>query len=92
MIDKKIFSVISKINGEERISALFADNLIQAKKQLEDSGLLQNHEVTGIRQATKSDLEHMKRIVPYFTSSYMNLDVSTRRNLELTETLREKKR
>jgi len=40
----------------------------------------------------KSDLKHMKRIVPYFTSSYMNLDVSTRRNLELTETLREKKR
>lgn len=63
MTDKKIFSVISKINGEERISALFADNLIQAKKQLEDSGLLQNHEVTGIRQATKSDLEHIIKLM-----------------------------
>ena len=40
----------------------------------------------------KSDLVHMNKIVPYYTGSYMNLDVSTRRNLELTETLREKKR
>ena len=40
----------------------------------------------------KSNLEHMSHLTPYFTSSYMNLDVSTRRNLELTETLREKKR
>ena len=40
----------------------------------------------------KSNLEHMSRLTPYLTSSYMNLDVSTRRNLELTETLREKKR
>ena len=40
----------------------------------------------------KSDLKHMSKIVPYYTGSYMNLDVSTRRNLELTETLREKKR
>ncbi len=40
----------------------------------------------------KTDLNHMNKIVPYYTGSYMNLDVSTRRNLELTETLREKKR
>ncbi|HHX63186.1 MAG TPA: DNA mismatch repair protein MutS [Epulopiscium sp.] len=40
----------------------------------------------------KSDLKHMGKIIPYYTGSYMNLDVSTRRNLELTETLREKKR
>lgn len=40
----------------------------------------------------KSNLEHIKRITPYSTHSYMNLDISTRRNLELTETLREKKR
>lgn len=40
----------------------------------------------------KNDLAHIGQIVPYYTNSYMNLDVSTRRNLELTETLREKKR
>lgn len=40
----------------------------------------------------KSNLEHIRQVKPYFTDSYMNLDVSTRRNLELTETLREKKR
>lgn len=40
----------------------------------------------------KSNLEHIRQVKPYFTDSYMNLDISTRRNLELTETLREKKR
>lgn len=45
-----------------------------------------------LNELQKTDLNHMNKIVPYYTGSYMNLDVSTRRNLELTETLREKKR
>ena len=40
----------------------------------------------------KSELEHFKHIYPYLTSKYMLLDSSTRRNLELTETLREKQK
>lgn len=40
----------------------------------------------------KTDLEHFTHITPYLTSKYMLLDSSTRRNLELTETLREKQK
>ena len=40
----------------------------------------------------KTDLEHFTHIYPYLTSKYMLLDSSTRRNLELTETLREKQK
>ncbi|MBO5069252.1 MAG: DNA mismatch repair protein MutS [Roseburia sp.] len=40
----------------------------------------------------KSDLEHISTIHPYATGKYMVLDSSTRRNLELVETLREKQK
>ncbi|MFI3237524.1 MAG: DNA mismatch repair protein MutS [Lachnospiraceae bacterium] len=38
----------------------------------------------------KNSLDHIRHISPYLTSKYMLLDSSSRRNLELTETLREK--
>ncbi len=38
----------------------------------------------------KNDLQHINHIQSYLTSKYMLLDSSTRRNLELCETLREK--
>lgn len=40
----------------------------------------------------KNDLSHINSIKFYTTSDFMLLDVSSRRNLELTETLREKSR
>lgn len=40
----------------------------------------------------KISLDHMTHLYPYLTSRYMLLDSSTRRNLELTETLREKQK
>lgn len=40
----------------------------------------------------KTSLNHISHIYPYITSKYMLLDSSTRRNLELSETLREKQK
>ena len=40
----------------------------------------------------KNDLGQLRHLYPYLTSKYMLLDSSTRRNLELTETLREKQK
>ncbi len=40
----------------------------------------------------KTSLHHIAHIKPYLSSSYMLLDSATRRNLELTETLREKQK
>src|SRR5574344_497362 len=39
-----------------------------------------------------TSLDHFTHLYPYLTSKYMLLDSSTRRNLELTETLREKQK
>lgn len=43
-------------------------------------------------ETQKSAMEHLTAITPYTTGQYMMLDTSTRRNLELTETLREKQK
>ena len=40
----------------------------------------------------KTSLSHIRHITPYLCSKYMLLDSSTRRNLELVETLREKQK
>ncbi len=43
-------------------------------------------------ETQKNDLSHMTHITPYTTGKYMMIDSSTRRNLELCETLREKQK
>lgn len=43
-------------------------------------------------ETQKNSLEHFTHLYPYLTNKYMLLDSSTRRNLELTETLREKQK
>ncbi len=40
----------------------------------------------------KTELSHLSHLYPYLTNKYMLLDSSTRRNLELAETLREKQK
>ena len=45
-----------------------------------------------LNETQKTSLEHITHLYPYLTSKYMLLDSSTRRNLELTETLREKQK
>lgn len=43
-------------------------------------------------ETQKNSLAHLTKLTPYITSKYMLLDSSTRRNLELVETLREKQK
>ena len=43
-------------------------------------------------ETQKNSLTHITRISPYMAGQFMMLDVSTRRNLELLETLREKQK
>ena len=45
-----------------------------------------------IYETQKSTLEHITAITPYSTGQYMVIDTSTRRNLELVETMREKQK
>ncbi len=43
-------------------------------------------------ETQKNSLEHLTTLTPYSTGKFMVLDTSTRRNLELVETLREKQK
>ena len=43
-----------------------------------------------LTETQKTDLSHLTSITPYTTSCYMLIDRATRRNLELTETMRDK--
>lgn len=45
-----------------------------------------------LHETQKTGLEHINHITPYLVSKYMLLDSSSRRNLELCETLREKQK
>ncbi|MCD8120255.1 MAG: DNA mismatch repair protein MutS [Lachnospiraceae bacterium] len=45
-----------------------------------------------LTEMQKNSLEQLTHITPYSTNRYMVLDTSTRRNLEITETLREKQK
>ncbi|MCD7864132.1 MAG: DNA mismatch repair protein MutS [Lachnospiraceae bacterium] len=45
-----------------------------------------------LTETQKNFLEHIRHITPYLTNKFMLLDSSSRRNLELTETLREKQK
>ena len=48
--------------------------------------------LTYLLETQKNSLDHMRKITPYITDKYMLIDSSTRRNLELTETMREKEK
>lgn len=43
-------------------------------------------------ETQKTSLEHLSKIIPFTSGKFMVIDSSTRRNLELTETLREKRK
>ena len=43
-----------------------------------------------LRNTQKSNLDYIHKIVFYYTTHYMNLDINARRNLEITEKLRDK--
>ncbi len=45
-----------------------------------------------IKTTQKVDLDHIHTILPYQVESYMMIDSSSRKNLELTETLRDRKK
>ena len=43
-----------------------------------------------LKQTQKTNLEHINKIIIYQTTRYMSLDINARRNLELTEKMRDK--
>ncbi len=71
--------------GVESISAL---GLMEGQAQVTALNAL----LTYLHETQFSELEHVKKINIVSTSAFMELDLTARRNLELCETMREKKK
>ncbi|NLY17836.1 MAG: DNA mismatch repair protein MutS [Clostridiaceae bacterium] len=81
--------------------AYLPDEAIKRVGDTDGDSLLKNQELAAIaagaliyylKETQKVDLEHIHKIKPYQIESYMMIDSSSRRNLELTETLKERKK
>lgn len=87
----------------ERRNELFEDGIdelvsAQFGKSIAELGLSGKREVTAavggavryIRYAQKANVEYINKLSVYSINEYMELDYATRRNLEITETMRDK--
>ena len=61
-------------------------------RQRPQAGVAAGALVTALREAQKNELPHIRQLEYYLTARFMGLDLSARRNLELTETLRSKEK
>jgi len=81
----------TNVNARNKISSLIPDCEIidnEFDLSVNASGALLEY----LEQTQKSSLSHIQTIKSYDIEKYMVLDLSTRRNLELTETIRDKSR
>ncbi|MBR1692155.1 MAG: DNA mismatch repair protein MutS, partial [Lachnospiraceae bacterium] len=70
------------------VSSLVGLGIADFKSGLLAAGAVMSY----LYETQKSSLSQITRLLPYTASKFMLLDSSTRRNLELTETLREKQK
>lgn len=80
----------SKTNIEEQISVMSLASLGFSDKI--EAVIASGSLIAYLKETQKSRLNHLTHIRYYETDAYMLIDLSTRRNLELTETMREKAR
>lgn len=78
----------SKLTEHFHVSSLQALGLDEYDCGIISAGALLQY----LLETQKNDLSQMIHITPYTTGKYMMLDGSTRRNLELCETMREKQK
>ncbi len=92
------FSVITpeKFDTDHEVFELKYDVVDETEKEIKElkDQLLcvaaSNGLFTYLRDTQKNDLEYIHKITLYSTTHYMNLDTNARRNLEITEKLRDK--
>ena len=72
---------------------LFVNDHEEKIESLEDKELIVSS-INGLLdyliETQKTNLEHINKIIVYTTTKYMSLDISARRNLEITEKMRDK--
>ena len=82
----EISSAVRMIKRHFKVEVLDGLGLTGMDKAICSAGMV----LTYLYETQKNDLSHIISIKPYSNNAYMIIDSSTRRNLELTETLRDK--
>ncbi len=94
-VDKNIYSVLKKeLNIPVTITDEKTDSYSYIYENIEDYRYAESvkHLIAYIMHNQKSDLSHFQKLQIKKTGSYLKMDIHTKRNLELTETLRQKQR
>lgn len=86
VLEDEVYDRSSSIKNIEQIAD--SNPLQQQELAVCASGALLHY----LKTTQKVDLNHIHSITPYQLESYMMIDSSSRRNLELTETLRDRKK
>ncbi len=92
------FSLLApeKFDTDYEVFELKYDVVDETEKEIKDlkeqllSVAASNGLFSYLRDTQKNDLEYIHKITLYSTTHYMNLDTNARRNLEITEKLRDK--
>jgi DNA mismatch repair protein MutS len=97
-LEARFNSYITEFN-DEYFSSDFAEKKLNDRFGALSSDVLNAYSMNAsgalleyLEQTQKVSLGHIQSINPYEIEEYMILDISTRRNLELTETIRDKSR
>ena len=94
-VDKNIYSILkNQFHITVSISTEFTDNYSDVYNHLPDVRYIKTvkHLLSYIENNQKRSLDHLQPVVVKNTKDYMRMDVHTKRNLELVETLRLKQR
>ncbi len=101
IIDKR-FHIKADIRGDEYFNSFLAEERIKAqfRKQLDELGLTPASSATNavyvilkyLDTTQKEGLSYIDTLHIYSCEEFMDIDMATRRNLEITETMREKKK
>ena len=98
---EKRFHIKPQAMGDEFFGSLLTEERIKAqfKREISDLGINSETEACAVfavlkylDETQKIGLGYIDKLTVYSTDEYMDIDMATRRNLEITETMREKKK
>ncbi len=95
---KNIFGVFPRVTDEKSYTYIESTKLLKNHFESENKDLITNVNATRscggllnyLIETQKNSLQHINTLKMYSNDSYMTLDLSTRKNLELTESINEK--
>ncbi len=93
-------SIISILKNQFKISVSISDDIEELEEyeyvieDITDERLVKtiNHLITYINKIKMTSLSHLQKAIVKVNTNYLKMDIHTKRNLELTETLRLKQR